>query len=133
MIDDGYSKHVTWLDIDKPGFWLGSGPRPRARLLRALRGDAGLRRVVRHLRCSVSPSGALIRQLKRSVTNLQFRTGRGSHSQLDIDVVDVGELDQPAGAAAAVLEVDLLEPLGGDGQKLVLGGALLLGFEGRAA
>lgn len=45
MIDDdehnGYSKHVTWLDIDKPGLWLGErpatdGPAPSVRSVAAL-------------------------------------------------------------------------------------------------
>lgn len=44
---------------------------------------------------------------------------------------DVGEADfaQGAGAAAAVLEVDLLERVGGDLLELGIGGALLLGVE----
>ncbi|WP_330334824.1 hypothetical protein OHS33_37145 [Streptomyces sp. NBC_00536] len=43
MIDnehDGYSEHVTWLDIDKPCLWLGErpaaeGPVPSARSVAA--------------------------------------------------------------------------------------------------
>jgi hypothetical protein len=51
-------------------------------------------------------------------------------SEFDVDVVDVGELHQQAlGAAAAVLEVDLLEAFGGDVEELLFGGALFLGVE----
>ncbi len=51
--------------------------------------------------------------------------------QVELEVLDVGEADllQLAGAAAAVLEVHLLEPFGGDLPQLLRGGALLLGLE----
>lgn len=51
--------------------------------------------------------------------------------QVELEVLDVREADllQPAGAAAAVLEVHLLGPFGGDLPQLLLGGALFLGLE----
>ncbi len=63
-------------------------------------------------------------------------TGTGSQAgarllQVELQVLDVREADllQLPGAAAAVLEVDLLEPLAGDLPQTLLGGALLLGLE----
>lgn len=50
--------------------------------------------------------------------------------EVELDVVDVGELDEEAlGAGAVVLEVDLLEAFGGDGAQLGLVGPGLLGGE----
>ncbi len=51
--------------------------------------------------------------------------------QVELEVLDVGEADfvQGAGAAAAVLEVDLLERFGGDLLEAFVGRALLLGVE----
>lgn len=77
-----------------------------------------------------SPSVALTRQVKHSGT---LRLGPAllyGFLQVELDVVDVGELDQEAaGAAAAVLEVDLLQALGGDVAQLLLGGPGVLGVE----
>ncbi len=50
--------------------------------------------------------------------------------QVELDVVDVGELHQEAAsAAAAVLEVDLLQALVGDVAQLLLAGPRLLGVK----
>ncbi|GHB71977.1 hypothetical protein GCM10010377_73140 [Streptomyces viridiviolaceus] len=51
--------------------------------------------------------------------------------QVEFHMLDVGEADllQGAGAAAAVLEVDLFESFGGDLLQLPVGGAGLLGVE----
>jgi hypothetical protein len=52
------------------------------------------------------------------------RTAGPAWPEAEFDVVDVGELDlQVVGAAAAVLEVDLLEAFGSDGLELLFGGA----------
>lgn len=52
-------------------------------------------------------------------------------SEIKLKVLDVGETDllQLASAAAVVLEVHLLERLGGDLLELLVVGALLLGVE----
>lgn len=51
-------------------------------------------------------------------------------SEGEVDVVDVGELDQEGrGSGAVVLEVDLLEGFGGDVAEFGFGGAGFLGGE----
>lgn len=70
------------------------------------------------------------RPLKHKLTGSGSNRPSGAGSEVELDVVDVCELyEEAVGAAAAVLEVDLLEPFGGDVLQLLLRSAGGLGVE----
>jgi hypothetical protein len=78
-----------------------------------LAGETTDRYPARQLKHSAPPTHPLTRQVKRSVTEIKPCVMVGQDLQVELHVFHVGELHQQARrAAAAVLEVDLLQAFG---------------------